>query len=309
MRQGLLYLEVFLAVFLGVAVLLAYLSRRLQRDVWRGVNRLRQASGEPREGEERGGVGGLVWDLLFKSGGILLPRMAGRIRLESRLSRAGLTGPGAARVFVGVQLLLAMLLPGLAFLLCSAAGLPPGGTLLLCGGAAGVGVVAPGLWVDRRRAKRQSVLRRSLPDALDLMVLCLEGGGTLSSALQRVAEDLEAAHPLLAAEWRLIQHEMRMGLSAGEAVQRFGERCDLEDVRDLAVVLQQAERFGTGMAKTLRLHADASRLERRQRAEETAQKASVKILFPTLLCIFPAIFIVLLGPAALQIARMLARPR
>jgi tight adherence protein C len=170
-------------------------------------------------------------------------------------------------------------------------------------------MIAPSLWLDHRKRKRQASLRRALPDALDLLVLCLEGGGTLPAAIQRVAEDLEAAHPLLAAEWGIIQKEMRMGLSAGDAVRRFGERCDLEDVRELAAVLLQSERFGAGVAKALRMHADSFRAELQQRAEETAQKASVKILFPTLLCIFPAIFIVLLGPAAYQIAAMLSRTR
>jgi len=132
---------------------------------------------------------------------------------------------------------------------------------------------------------------------------------TEAAAMQRVTEDLEMAHPLLAAEWATIQREMRMGLSAAEAIKRFGERCELEDVRDLAAVLQQSERFGVGVANALRLHADACRLDRQQRAEEAAQKAGVKILFPTLLCIFPAVFIVLVGPAAYQVAGLLAKTR
>src|SRR5262249_660115 len=100
----------------------------------------------------------------------------------------------------------------------------------------------------------------------------------------------------------IVQREMQLGLTAGEALKKFGERCNLEEVRSLSSVLLQSERFGASVVKALRVHADSFRLERQQRAEEMAQKAAVKILFPTLVCIFPAIFIVILGPAARQIA-------
>ncbi len=302
-------LLVFLAVFGAMTAVLLHLSGRLRGDVWWGVHRLRQLSGPGKETEDRDGLGRLVRAVLVKSGEMLLAGRNQQARLEARLTQAGLNGPGSVRLFLGARLVLAMLCPAAALVACSLGKVSLSWTLVACTLAAGAGGLAPGLWVDRRKARRQANLRRALPDALDLLVLCLDGGGTLPSAIQRVTEDLGAAHPLLAAEWGLIQREMRLGLSAGEAVRRFGERCDLEDVRDLAAVLLQSERFGTGMAKALRLHADSFRLERQQRAEEAAQKAGVKILFPTLLCIFPAIFIVLLGPAAFQIAKMLSKGR
>ena len=124
-----------------------------------------------------------------------------------------------------------------------------------------------------------------------------------------MTEDLELVHPTLTAELNIALREMQMGLSAGEAVKRLGERCGLDDLRDLAAVLLQSERYGAGVAKALRIHADVYRQDRQQRAEEMAQKAAVKILFPTLLCIFPAIFIVLLGPAAYQMANVLSKTR
>ncbi len=304
MSHSLLNLFVFLAVFLGMAALLLHFSFRLRRDVRRGMDRLRKLSAP---GEDRASVGKFAQSLLARSGGVLLHKVR-RARLEARLNQAGLDGPALVPLFLGAQLLLSLLCPAALLLACSLWGKVALPTVLLAAAvSAGGGLVAPGLWLDHRKKKRQGALRRALPDALDLLVLCLEGGGTLPAAIQRVAEDLEAAHPLLSAEWATIQREMRMGLSAGDAVKRFGERCDLEDVRELAAVLLQSERFGAGVAKALRMHADGFRAELQQRAEETAQKASVKILFPTLLCIFPAIFIVLLGPAAY--AAMLSRTR
>ena len=142
---------------------------------------------------------------------------------------------------------------------------------------------------------------------MDLLVLCLEGGTSLSAAFQHVLGELRLAHPELGGEMEIVQHEMLLGKTAGEAMQRFAQRCDLEEVRTLAGVLLQNERYGVSVSKALRIHADTMRQQRQQRVEEMAQKAAVKILFPTLLCIFPAIFIVVLGPAAYQIARLFSR--
>ena len=173
--------------------------------------------------------------------------------------------------------------------------------------AGGLGVIAPGMWLDARKKNRQAALRRGLPDALDMLVLCLEGGISLTAALQRVTAELEGVHPLLGAEMNIVQREMLLGLSAGAALQKLGQRADLEDVRNLASVLVQNERFGASVTKALRTHADVMRQQRQLRAEELAQKAAVKILFPTLLCIFPAIFLVILGPAAFQLVEIFSR--
>jgi len=252
----------------------------------------------------------LTGSFVMKAGELLLPEKEHRGPLEARLRRAGLYGAGALPAFLGARLLLGTLLPAAGFLTLYALGeLSPLRMFLAGVGLACVGSLAPGLWLDRRQRQYQSALRRGLPDALDLLVLCLEGGGSLPSAFQRVTEDLELVHPTLTAELNIALREMQMGLSAGEAVKRLGERCGLDDLRDLAAVLLQSERYGAGVAKALRIHADVYRQDRQQRAEEMAQKAAVKILFPTLLCIFPAIFIVLLGPAAYQMANVLSKTR
>jgi tight adherence protein C len=156
-------------------------------------------------------------------------------------------------------------------------------------------------------AKRQRTLRAALPDALDVMVLSVEGGASLSAALDWVSEEIPPVHPELGAEMLIIQREIQLGLGAGEAFRNFADRCGLTEARDLAGALLQSERFGASIAKTLRNYSDTARIERALWAEEAAQKAAVKIIFPMLLCIFPAIFIVLLGPAAIQMNQMFAR--
>jgi tight adherence protein C len=122
-----------------------------------------------------------------------------------------------------------------------------------------------------------------------------------------VAGELKNTHPLLASELNIVQREIQLGQSSGESLAHLGERSDLEEIRSLAAVITQADRFGASLVKSLRVHADTLRLKRQQRAEEMAQKAGTKILFPTLLFIFPAIFVVILGPAAIQIMDMLGK--
>jgi tight adherence protein C len=298
---------VFVAASLGAFALLTVLSVRYQGDIGRGVARLRRLGSGGRERPEHGaGLG----RLLARAGARLAPGPRGRARLEARLGRAGVYSPGALQLLLGARLVLTVGLPVVGVLILAPLADLTAGRALFAGAAlAGVGLVAPGVWLDRRTRAFQGALRRGLPDALDLMVLCVEGGGSLTSAIQRVTEDLDAAHPELAAEMVIVQREMQMGLSAGESFKRFAERCGLDDVRELSAVVLQSERFGAGVGKALRVHADTCRQDRQYRAEEMAQKASVKILFPTLLCIFPAVFIVLLGPAAYQMANVLSKTR
>jgi tight adherence protein C len=140
-----------------------------------------------------------------------------------------------------------------------------------------------------------------LPDVLDIITICLEGGLSLQEAIRRVTEELQNVHPLLGDEFAIVQREMLLGLSPGEALRKFAVRCDLAEARDLAAVVLHAERYGVSMVEAMRIEADAMRQDRQQRAEEMAQKAAVKILFPTLLFIFPAIFVVVVGPAVYDI--------
>ena len=303
--NAILSMLAFAGVFLLTIAVAYVVMSRFEVDRRRTVARLRELSSGERP-PERGSMAEIVLSTLPKVGEMLMPEEGGlRGRLRARLNQAGLYGPQAVPIFLAVQLLLALVVPLVTVLPLHLCGLLPHKYTLLLGAIAlGLGVVSAGVWVDMRRNKRQSLLRRGLPDALDMLVLCVEGGVSLTGAMQRMTAELQVAHPLLASEMNIVQREMQLGLTAGEALHKFGERCGLEEVRGLAAVLLQSERYGASLVKTLRIHADTYREERQERAEEQAQKCAVKILFPTLLCIFPATFIVVLGPAVYQIAAM-----
>jgi tight adherence protein C len=229
-----------------------------------------------------------------------------RTLLKTRLIHAGLYSRQAMAVFLGVKLLL-MVAPALIGLSAGAVGLVPLQPAVLSGGCLGIlGMIGPSFWLDRKKSQRQSTFRRALPDALDVMIICLEGGLSLPGSIKRIATELRTAHPSLSMELNIVQREIQLGRSAGDSLHQMGLRTDLEEVRTLASVITQAEKFGASLVRSLRVHADTLRLKRQQRAEEQAQKAAIKILFPTLLFIFPAIFVVILGPAAFQIMEVMA---
>jgi tight adherence protein C len=247
----------------------------------------------------------LARSALPKMGAPLVPRdLQERGRLQARLYHAGLYSRQAMLLFLGVKMLL-IVAPAVLGLLLGLLGLVEIQNGLIFGALLGMlGMIAPSFWLDRRKYARQTEFRRALPDALDVLVICLEGGLSLPSALKRVAGELRTAHPSLARELNIVQREVQLGRSAGEALRQFAERTDLEELRLLASLILQSERFGASLVKALRVHADTLRQKRIFLAEEMAQKAATKILFPTVLCILPGMFVVILGPAAIQIIDM-----
>jgi tight adherence protein C len=240
--------------------------------------------------------------VLPKMGATLVPTDAGeRTVLQARLLHAGLYSRQAMVLFLGVKMLLIVAPALIAVAVCSVGVVPLPLGLLAGAVASMVGLATPSFWLDKRKARRQTSLRRSLPDALDVLVICMEGGLSLPASMQRVADELQTAYPLLATELHLAQRDVQLGRSPGEALRHFGDRTDLEEIRTLAAVIIQADRYGAGLVKSLRIHAETLRLKRRQHAEERAQKAGLKIIFPTALFIFPAMFVVILGPALIRI--------
>jgi tight adherence protein C len=171
--------------------------------------------------------------------------------------------------------------------------------------AAACGYYAPGIWLRRAIGARKDALQRAIPDALDLMVVCVEAGLGLDQAIGRVGEEVKRTHPKLSDELSLLSMELRTGVSRSEALRNLSHRTDLEEVRNLVALLVQTDRFGTSIGQALRVHADSMRATRRLRAEELAAKLPVKLLFPLIFFIFPCMFIVLLGPAAIQMMRVL----
>jgi tight adherence protein C len=179
--------------------------------------------------------------------------------------------------------------------------------LTLLGIGAALGYVGPSFLLDKKRARRQRVIRLALPDALDLMVVCLEAGVAMGAAFGRVAREFSRTSPALCEELRLVTLEMQAGKSGADALRALSDRIGIEDVSSLVAMLIQSEKFGTSVADALRIHTDGMRIERIQRAEERAQKAAVRMLFPAAGLIFPAIMIVLMGPALIKMAEAFAR--
>jgi tight adherence protein C len=223
-------------------------------------------------------------------------------RLRSRLAYAGLYARHAAGLYLAVKLLLPAAAAGGAVVFARTSGVPGRSLWLLVCAAAALGVVAPEFWLSKRIAKRQREITHGLSDALDLLVVCVEAGLGLEAALLRVGEEIGDGYPALAEEFRLANLEVRTGGHRGDALRHMAERTGVGDVRALAARIVQTEKFGTSIAKSLRVHSDMLRTRRRQQAEEAAAKTSIRLLFPLVFFVFPALFVVILGPAALMMA-------
>jgi tight adherence protein C len=227
-----------------------------------------------------------------------------RKKLGDRLIQAGLYKPNSMVFFYTTQALLGGVPIVIGFAVATM-GLAPLPVALVLGAMTGVaGIIAPGFWLESQKRRRQSAMRRALPDAMDLLVICVEAGLSFPAALVRITKELKTAHPMLALEMMIVHREIQLGHTTGEALKRFGDRFDLEEIRSLSSVIRQADRFGASIVNAIRVHAETLRHKRLEDARERAQKATVKLLFPTVLCIFPAMFVVILGPAAFEILEM-----
>jgi tight adherence protein C len=224
-----------------------------------------------------------------------------RTRLRARMIHAGLYKPQAMQILLGVKLLIMVLATVIGIGLTLSHVLSPQLSLPLASGLFLAAFIGPSFWLDQRKAKRQVLLRRGLPDALDAFVTCLEGGLGLNSALKRVSVEVQSVHRELANELLIVDREIQLGRNAGEALANMGKRTDMEEVVSLSSVIAQCEKFGASLAKSMRTHSETLRQKRMQKAEERAQKASTKVMIPTLFFIFPAVFVVLLAPAVYQV--------
>ncbi|MBI3048371.1 MAG: type II secretion system F family protein [Acidobacteria bacterium] len=223
-------------------------------------------------------------------------------KLQLRLVHAGFRRHDAVPLFFGIR-------AGCALLLFAVVATPifmrPSISMAL--GAAGLGWVLPAVVLARLARRRQHRVRLSIPDALDLLVVSVEAGLGLDQAIQRVGEELAPVHPELSDDLRLINLELRAGKARPEALHNLAARTGVDDLTSLVAVLVQTDKFGTSVTQALRVHSDVLRTKRRQRAEEAAAKTGVKMVFPLVICIFPAIWIVTVGPAAIKIMDVLGR--
>lgn len=227
--------------------------------------------------------------------------------LRLRFVHAGIRNQAAPPAFFGVKTLLTLGLPLLGFALLTVAGAPLKGQKLMLAmvALAAIGYYGPNMILSHLVMVRQREIFESFPDALDLMTVCVEAGLGTEAAMMRVADDLQHKSPALAEEMRLVNLELRAGADRERALRNLAIRTGVEEVDGFVTMISQAERFGTSIAASLRVHAEMLRTRRRQRAEEAAAKIALKLLFPLIFCIFPSLMVVLMGPAMIQIYRVL----
>jgi len=234
--------------------------------------------------------------------GKFLPDAKGKqaSRLPRMMIQAGFRRPESVLVFRGVKVLLILVAMGAVYF----TGYYRENRLALLFAVA-AGFVLPDLWLSRRIRLRKHRLRLSLADALDLLVICVEAGLGLDQAILRVAQELKVVHPELSEELRLVNLEMRVGKTRLDALRSLSSRTGVDDIKSLVAMLVQTDRFGTSVAQSLRVHSDTLRIKRRQRAEEAAAKTPVKMVPVLVFFIFPALLVVILGPAIITLVRQL----
>jgi tight adherence protein C len=286
----------FFAIFLLIAsagLILFYREDMIQRIS--AVITPREKQGNFREAMEQTGV---TLGNMVKQFERVVPKSQAEVSVvRQRLIRAGYRKDSAVNLFYGAKVVVPLGLCLLAF--TTGAGLYS--PFFVYTTALGLGFLLPDFWLGNRISARQARIRLGLPDVLDLLVICIEAGLSLDQAVVRTSEELNLAQPAVCDELAIVVLEQRAGCPRSDAWRHFAERTTVESVRNLTSVLIQSEKFGTSIAKTLRIHSDTLRTQRRQRVEEQAAKTTVKLVFPLVLFIFPSLFLVTLGPAAITV--------
>jgi tight adherence protein C len=278
-------------------VTLEVLSRRAP-----GRQRLREAGGPASVLESNMPLADSALDPRLARATRYLPRSPKEMtRLRKRLARAGYHDAMSPVIYSIAELGL----PLIMFLLCVYLLGPSQGVFL--GALLGlVGYMMPGFWLSREVTKRKKMIANGLPDALDLLIVCVEAGLGLDQAIVKAAEELAVSHRALSEEFVMLTTEVRAGKPRMEAFKNFAERTKVDEVRQLVSMLVQTDRFGTSVAQALRTQAEVSRTKRRQNAEERAAKIGVKLVFPLVFFLFPAMYVVTLGPAVIKFMRFFA---
>ena len=222
-------------------------------------------------------------------------------KLQKQMLQAGYRSQDAATAFRAIQITLIVAIPSLVLTACFLLNRPVTNFLIWGVLGAALGFYLPRYVLRKKIARRQQKITWGLADAMDLMVVAVEAGLSLNAALNRVSEELKELHPEMHYEMDLVNLEIRVGRSREEALRNLAERTGVEDIRSFVALLIQADRYGSSIAKAVRVFADSLRTKRRQRAEQTSQKAALKLLFPLTAFLFPVIILVVLGPALLNL--------
>jgi tight adherence protein C len=248
----------------------------------------------------------LAFHELIKKLGNVIPQSPKDVTvMQRRLIRAGIRNENALKILYGSKVALGVLLPVLTFVSIAGYNTDSGNKFATILAAAAVGFFGPNEYVRRMAAKRQHEIAKGLPNALDLLVVCVESGLGLDQAVMQVSKELDQAHPEISEEFGFVTLELKAGKRRVEALRNLAERTGVDDLKKLVAVLIQADRFGTGIAQSLRGHADFMRVQARQVAEEKAAKLGVKLIFPIFFCILPSLFVVAVGPVVMKIIREL----
>src|SRR5271165_4577982 len=248
----------------------------------------------------------LIFHDIVKRLGNLVPASPKDVTvMQRRLIRAGIRNPNALKILYGAKALFAVLIPALAALVLMNASWEPSNKFGAVLAAVAVGFFGPNEYVRMLAKRRQKQISRGLANSLDLMVVCVESGLGLDQAMMQVSKDLEHAHAEISEELAIVNLELKAGKRRAEALRNLADRTAVEDLKKLVAVLIQADRFGTGVAQSLRAHSDYMRVQARQIAEEKAAKLGVKLVFPIFFCILPSLFVVTVGPIVMKIMREL----
>jgi tight adherence protein C len=295
----LLTLIVFIAIAVAVALVGMKLYVRPKEAMERVVGGIEHAETIPIHPS-------LALHELIKKLGNIIPQSPKDVTvMQRRLIRAGIRNENGLKILYGAKAGMGVLLPLAATVVVSGMTADPGNKAAVILAAAAVGFFGPNEYVRRMAGRRQKAIARGLPNALDLLVVCVESGLGLDQAIMQVSKELEKAHPEISEEFGLVNLELKAGKRRVEALRNLADRTGVDDLKKLVAVLIQADRFGTGVAQSLRAHADFMRIQARQVAEEKAAKLGVKLIFPIFFCILPSLFVVTVGPVVMKIMREL----
>jgi tight adherence protein C len=248
----------------------------------------------------------LVFHDIVKRLGNLVPASPKDVTvMQRRLIRAGYRNPNALKVLYGAKALFGVLVPVITGVVILNSSMDQSNKFAAMLAAVVIGFFGPNEYVRMVAKGRQKQIHRGLANALDLLVVCVESGLGLDQAILQVAKELEHAHPEITEELAIVNLELKAGKRRAEALRNLADRTAVEDLKKLVAVLIQADRFGTGVAQSLRAHSDYMRVQARQIAEEKAAKLGVKLVFPIFFCILPSLFVVTVGPVVMRIMRQL----
>jgi tight adherence protein C len=296
----------FILIVLVFVVLAMAFSAIGMRVYVRPKEAMERVAGGAQPGEQMPVHPSLAIHDLIKRLGNMIPQSPKDVTImQRRMIRAGIRNPNALKLLYGSKVALAVLLPVVTAASVMGASWDSGNKFMTILAAAAVGFFGPNEYVRRACNKRQKEIARGLPNALDLLVVCVESGLGLDQAILQVSKELEHAHPEISEEFGFVNLELKAGKRRVEALRNLGERTGVDDLKKLVAVLIQADRFGTGVSQSLRAHADFMRIQARQVAEEKAAKLGVKLIFPIFFCILPSLFVVTVGPVAMKIIREL----